>query len=75
MPTSWIGYSQHSYETLPLRTEVLGAAEVLKFRDEAFMKYFTNPRYLQLVQKIFGPDVVQHVRDMTKIKLKRALYS
>ena len=75
LPKSWIGYSQHSYETLPLRTETLGAAEVLKFRDEAFMKYFTNPRYLELVQRKFGPDVVQHVRDMTKVKLKRELYS
>ena len=75
LPKSWIGYSQHSYETLPLRTETLGAAEVLKFRDEAFTRYFTNPRYLDLVQRKFGPDVVQHVRDMTKIKLKRELYS
>lgn len=75
LPKSWIGYSQHSYETLPLRTETLGAAEVLRFRDEAFMKYFTNPRYLELVQQKFGANVVQHVRDMTKIKLKRELYS
>jgi anaerobic magnesium-protoporphyrin IX monomethyl ester cyclase len=75
LPDSWIGYSQHSYETKPLRTEVLGAAEVLKFRDEAFMKYFNNPKYLEMVRKKFGADVVQHVKDMTKIKLKRKLYS
>ena len=75
LPDSWIGYSQHSYETKPLRTEVLGAAEVLKFRDEAFMKYFSNPKYLDMVRKKFGADVVQHVKDMTQIKLKRKLYS
>jgi anaerobic magnesium-protoporphyrin IX monomethyl ester cyclase len=75
LPDSWIGYSQHSYETKPLRTEVLGAAEVLKFRDEAFMKYFNNPKYLEMVRKKFGADVVQHVKDMTQIKLKRKLYS
>ena len=36
LPESWIGYSQHSFETRPLPTEKLTSAEVLKFRDEAF---------------------------------------
>ncbi len=75
LPDSWIGYSQHSYETKPLRTEVLGAAEVLKFRDEAFMRYFSNPKYLDMVRKKFGGDVIRHIEDMTRIKLKRKLYS
>lgn len=75
LPDSWIGYSQHSYETTPLPTETLRPAEVLKFRDEAFMKYFSNPRYLDMIQKKFGDDVVRHVKEMTQIKLKRKLYS
>ncbi len=75
LPDSWIGYSQHSYECLPLRTEALSAAEVLKFRDEAFMKYFTNPQYLKLVQEKFGDAVLANIKDMTSIKLKRKLYS
>lgn len=73
LPESWIGYSQHSYETHPLRTEALTSAEVLKFRDEAFEKYFTNTSYLNLVHKKFGEDVLDHVKDMTKIRLKRKL--
>jgi radical SAM superfamily enzyme YgiQ (UPF0313 family) len=75
LPDSWIGYSQHSYEALPLRTETLTSAEVLKFRDEAFHNYFTNPRYLDMVRKKFGEEVVAHLRDMTRIKLKRKLLS
>ena len=75
LPDSWIGYSQHSYETLPLRTETLASAEVLKFRDEAFHKYFTNPRYLDMVRRKFGEDVVAHLNEMTKIKLDRRLLS
>jgi radical SAM superfamily enzyme YgiQ (UPF0313 family) len=75
LPDSWIGYSQHSYETKPLPTEVLSAAEVLKFRDDAFMTYFSNKNYLDMVRKKFGEDVIQHITDMTKIKLKRKLYS
>ena len=36
------GYSFHSYHTLPLPTENLSAAEILKFRDESFIKYHTH---------------------------------
>jgi len=75
LPDSWIGYSQHAYETFPLRTEALANAEVLKFRDDAFMKYFTNAGYLKLVRDKFGEDVLTHIKDMTRIKLKRKLYS
>jgi anaerobic magnesium-protoporphyrin IX monomethyl ester cyclase len=73
LPSSWIGYSQHSYETHPLRTEALTSAEVLKFRDEAFTKYFSNPHYLDLVRRRFGDEVQSHVKQMTKIGLKRKL--
>jgi len=73
LPSSWIGYSQHSYECLPLRTEVLSAAEVLKFRDEAFTRYFTDANYLALVERKFGKDVVHHLNEMTKIKLRRKI--
>ncbi|MBI3371305.1 MAG: radical SAM protein [Betaproteobacteria bacterium] len=75
LPPNWIGYSQHSYETFPLRTETLTNAEVLKFRDEAFHRYFTNERYLALVKRRFGDKVLAHVAEMTRIRLKRKLYS
>jgi anaerobic magnesium-protoporphyrin IX monomethyl ester cyclase len=75
LPDSWIGYSQHSYETMPLRTETLTSAEVLKFREEAFQKYFASPNYLDMVEKKFGEDVVVHLKEMTKIKLNRQLLS
>jgi hypothetical protein len=60
---------------MPLRTEQLTSAEVLRFRDEAFDKYFTNSRYLDMVRAKFGPAVVAHLEDMTKIKLKRKILS
>jgi radical SAM superfamily enzyme YgiQ (UPF0313 family) len=73
LPATWIGYSQHSYESHPLRTEALTSAEVLKFRDQAFTRYFTNPRYLDLVSRRFGEDVLSHVQQMTQVGLKRKL--
>lgn len=75
LPPSWIAYSQHSYETYPLRTEALTSAQVLKFRDEAFQRYFSNPRYLELVERKFGPKVLAHVRDMASVPLRRQLYT
>lgn len=73
LPEKWHHYSQHGYETLPLSTDYVSAAEVLKFRDEAFTRYFTNDRYLEMVQRKFGEDVRAHIRRMTKIRLKRKL--
>jgi radical SAM superfamily enzyme YgiQ (UPF0313 family) len=74
LPKSWIGYSQHSFESHPLRTNVLTSGEVLKFRDEAFMKYFKNEKYLTLVKNKFGDAVLENIKAMTEIKLKRMLY-
>ncbi|MEM0465195.1 MAG: radical SAM protein [Candidatus Pacearchaeota archaeon] len=69
----WIGYSQYSYETLPLPTESLSPAEILKFRDEAFQKFFTNPKYLDMIEKKFGIDARKHIEEMTQIKIKRKI--
>lgn len=58
----WIGYSQHSYETLPLPTETLTAAQVLTFRDEAFMKFHQRPEYLSMLQTTFGDQAVADMK-------------
>jgi len=73
LPENWIGYSQHSYETMPLRTDTLTAAEVLAFRDQAFHTYFSDPDYLLLAEKKFGTQVVDHIKEMNKIQLQRKI--
>ena len=67
----WIGYSQHGYETLPLRTEHVKASEVLNFRDKAFDAYFKNSDYLSMITKTFGKESAEHISKMTMHKLKR----
>jgi len=69
----WIGYSQHSYETLPLPTTKLTSKEVLEFRDKAFDAYFKNPRYLNIISEKFGENARNHIENMTKKRLKRKL--
>ncbi len=71
LPERWSGYSQHAVDTLPLPTEHLPASEVLRFRDKGFEIYFKNPRYLDLVERKFGPKVLAHIREMTQHKLVR----
>ena len=70
----WIGYSQHSYECYPLPTKNLSRAEVLRFRDEAFEKYFNGERYLEMIKNKFGKKAEEHIKEMNKIKLKRKLF-
>lgn len=74
LPGSWLGYSQHSYETYPLRTESLSSSDVLRFRDEAFTRYFRDARYLESVRLKFGTKVVEHIGRMLEQKLSRRLF-
>ena len=71
LPADWSGYSQHSVDTLPLPTNYLSGPEVLKFRDEAFQTYFSNPKYLHMVAKKYGENVAQEIREMSSIQLLR----
>jgi radical SAM superfamily enzyme YgiQ (UPF0313 family) len=73
LPESWHGYSQHSYEAQPLPTKQLGAAEVLKFRDDAFHTYFSDPSYLAMLEQKFGGPVREHVERISATRLKRKI--
>ena len=73
LPSTYSGYSQHSYDTLNLSTTKLSASQILKFRDEAWMKYHTNEKYLNLIKEKFGQKAVDNIKSTTKIKLKRKL--
>ncbi len=75
LPSCWHGYSQHSFETLPLSNKQLTAAEILKFRDDAFHEYFSNPEYLDMLEQKFDARVRSHIVDITSQRLKRNLYS
>jgi anaerobic magnesium-protoporphyrin IX monomethyl ester cyclase len=73
LPDAWSGYSQHSYDCKPLPTEKVSAAEVLRFRDQAFHEYFESPRYLGSIAQRFGWSTRRHVETMSKTRLKRKL--
>lgn len=73
IPKTYSAYSYHSYDTLPMPTKYLTAAQVLKFRDEAFTTYHTNPKFLNRIKEKFGQTEVDNIIKMTQIKLKRKI--
>jgi radical SAM superfamily enzyme YgiQ (UPF0313 family) len=73
LPDSFEGYAFLSYESQPLPTKYLTSEQVLRFRDEAWQKYFTSPDYLTLVERKFGAQERRNVEDMAGIRLKRKI--
>ena len=73
LPDSYAGYAFLSYESKPLPTMFLSAAEVLKFRDQAWETYFSHEPYLNLIERKFGKQQRINVQDLSKVKLKRKL--
>lgn len=73
LPEVWHGYSQHSYEMQPLPSKHLSAKQIVAFRDNAFNEYFTNPKYLDMLEAKFGKATREDMEQITKIKLKRRI--
>ena len=73
LPDGYLGYAFLSYDSQPLPTKYLSAAEVLAFRDQAWHTYFSNPKYLALVEQKFGGQACRNVEEMTKIHLRRKI--
>lgn len=71
LPRHWSGYSQHAVDTSPLPTRYVTAADVLRFRDAAFDRYFSDPAYRSHLERVFGLATVDHVRSMASHRLQR----
>ena len=73
LPQKYEAYSQHSYETLNLSSDNLTNAEILAFRDKAWMDVHTNENYLSMLESKFGPKARENVSSTTHIKIKRRI--
>lgn len=73
LPASWDAYSQYSPDIIPLPTKYLTPAEVLQFRDNAFIEYYSNPEYLSMMGRKFGEDTVIQIKELLTHKLERKL--
>ena len=73
LPDSPDGFAFLSYESLPLPTKHLSAAEVLRFRDYSWQTYFTHPPFLKLIESKFGTEERRNIEAMSRIKLRRKI--
>ena len=73
MPDSYPGYGFLSYDCQPMSTKYLTAAEIMRFRDAAFDKYFSHQPYLDLVMKKFGQNAIDNINGLKAVKLKRKI--
>jgi len=47
--------------------------EILKLKDDAFVDYHPNPKFLERIQKRFRDKVVSNIKQMSEIKLTRKI--
>jgi len=71
LPKAWSAYSQYSADSQPLATRHLDARTVQAFRDEAFKEYYSDPRYLGMIENKFGADAVAFVRRILARDMRR----
>jgi hypothetical protein len=72
-PKDYLDYSFHSYTTIPVPNKNLTSEEILRFRDEAYIKYHTNPKFLEKVKNKYGQVAVDNILNNTKLKLRRKI--
>ena len=73
LPKTYSGYSFHAYDTVCLSTQKLQSWEILRYRDDAYIQYHTNPKYVNQLEKKFGIAAREELESTTKVKLKRKL--
>ena len=63
------------YKQISVNVPVLKNYSVsrLKFRDQSYYKYHSNPKFLTKIEKKYGQIALDNVKKMNKIKLKRRL--
>jgi radical SAM superfamily enzyme YgiQ (UPF0313 family) len=73
VPAKWEMYAPLGYECVPFAPDGLTPAEVLAFRDAAFLRYFTDEGYLAMLGRKFGQAAVAQVRQMTAVPIRRKI--
>ena len=73
LPKDWQSYGQYSSDSLPMSTRHLSAADVLRFRDQAFIDYYSSPRYMRMLERTFGSPALEFIRQILAHKLPRKL--
>jgi radical SAM superfamily enzyme YgiQ (UPF0313 family) len=75
LPDKWSDYDQFSPTIKPLPTKYLTSEEIVKFRDEAFNKYFNDMSYQYMIKNKFGVQALSIIGDMLVWKPRKEMPS
>lgn len=75
LPDSYEGFSFLGYDTIPIPTDKCTSEQILKFRDDAFVEYHSNPNFYDKIEQKFGKDQVENIKQMVDVKLQRKIIS
>ena len=75
LPKTYSTLLFYSENTHPLRTKFSTAAEIIKFRNEAFIEYHSSEEFKQVNLNKSGQESLNTINKILKYKLKRDLYS
>ena len=73
LPKTYKEFAFLSYDSKPSGTNKLSNRDVINFRDYFWKTYFSNPFYLEKVERLFGTKQRENVEEMASHKLKRKL--
>ncbi len=71
LPPTYSGYSYYSKDSFPNPTDSLTREEILKFRDDAFIKYFNRKEWFDKIKQKFGQETVDIYKDLLKVTIIR----
>ena len=62
-PTDWDSFNQYSHN-------ICADPKIVKFRDEAYHSYITNPEYLSMIKGKFGDRAVNELKEMAEWRFR-----
>jgi anaerobic magnesium-protoporphyrin IX monomethyl ester cyclase len=71
MPREWSAYGHYSPNSRPLSTKYVDWKDVVRFRDAAFVEYYSDPAYQAMIARRFGEEASAFVRQILEHPLKR----
>jgi len=63
LPKNWNDYGFFTPGTIPMTGKYLSAREIVEFRDKAFVEYFSNKDYQDMIQSKFGQQTVDFINN------------
>lgn len=71
LPNNYDQFGFLSRKTLPMYNPNLTREQILKFRDEAFIKYHSSPNFLDKIENKFGTSAKENILKSLEIKIER----